>query len=364
MAGMATAAVKAIANAVIVLIVVAFIISTIFVYQGEQELKATAMSLFQAKIRALKMKGVKLTQQEIQQINLTIYRDLGLLEPMWLRIFRFAFWSITFNFQMFPAKVHYAGATGNTAKDVVLAALPNTVMLFTTATIICILIGIFIGLQTARKAGGIADRVVSTFAMISASLPMWWVGMLMLFVFSFELGIAPSICINVYNDLAQLSKHVHGFMYYIDSIPIWLHYMWLPVLTIVLVSFGGWAYTIRNVVISTMTEDFVHVARAKGLPERVVLYKHVLRAASPPIVTMSALSLIGSLGGAIITETVFSWPGMGRTYWVALQAGDTGVLIALTYVTVFLFVVIIVLLDFIYAALDPRVRTGMAGGGR
>lgn len=364
MAGLGVTAVKAIANALIVLIVAALIISTVFVEQSEQELKGYALELFQARVRALQMKGIKLTEAQLQQINMTIWRDLGLLEPVPVRILRFTLWSITFNFGMFPAKAHYAGALGNTAKDVILAALPNTIMLFTTATLICILIGIFLGLQTARKAGGLADRIISTIAMISASLPMWWVGMLMLLIFAFDLGIAPFACIDVYSDLAQLSRHVSGFLYWIYSIPIWLKYMWLPLLTIVIVSFGGWAYTIRNVVISVMTEDFVHVARAKGLPERTVLYKHVLRSASPPIVTMSALSIVGSLGGAIITETVFSWPGMGRTFWVALQNGDTGVLIAATYVTVFLFVVIIVLLDFIYALLDPRVRTGMAGGAR
>jgi len=364
LAGMGTMLVKAVANALIVLIVAAFIISAIFVEQGEQQLKGYALELFQAKVRQYEMKGIKLNETQLQQINMTIWRDLGLLEPKPVRILRFALWSIILKFDMFPARAHYAGALGNTAKDVVLAALPNTIILFTTATIICILVGIFLGLQTARRAGGIADRVISTIAMISASLPMWWVGMLMLLIFAFDLGVAPFAGIDVYSDLAELSKHVSGFSYWVYSIPVWLKYMWLPLLTIVLVSFGGWAYTIRNVVISVMTEDFVHVARAKGLPERTVLYKHVLRAASPPIVTMSALSIVNSLGGAIITETVFSWPGMGRTYWVALQNGDTGVLIATTFVTVFLFVIVIVLLDFIYALLDPRVRTGMAGGAR
>jgi len=364
LAGMGTMLVKAVANALIVLIVAAFIISAIFVEQGEQQLKGYALELFQAKVRQYEMRGIKLNETQLQQINMSIWRDLGLLEPKPVRILRFTLWSIMLKFDMFPARAHYAGALGNTAKDVILAALPNTIILFTTATIICILIGIFLGLQTARRAGGIVDRVISTIAMISASLPMWWVGMLMLLIFAFDLGIAPFAGIDVYSDLAELSKHVSGILYWIYSIPIWLKYMWLPLLTIVIVAFGGWAYTIRNVVISVMTEDFVHVARAKGLPERTVLYKHVLRAASPPIVTMSALSIVGSLGGAIITETVFSWPGMGRTYWVALQNGDTGVLIAATFVTVFLFVVIIVLLDFVYALLDPRVRTGMTGGAR
>ncbi len=362
MAGLGVMATKAIANALVVLIVAAFIISLIFVEQGQRQLEGYAQELLQAKIRELERKGVKINETVIEQINYTIYRDLGLLDPKPVRVLRFALWSITLRFDMFHAKVQYPGAKGNTARDVIIAALPNTVILFTTSTLIVIAIGIFIGLQIARRAGGLTDRIISTAAMLSASLPMWWVAMLMLLIFAFELHVAPFAGIDVYAELSNLAKQYSGLMYFVYSIPIWLKYMWLPVFTISLVSFGGWAYIIRNVVISVMTEDFVQVARAKGLPERSVLYKHVLRTASPPIVTMSALSIVGSLGGAIITETVFSWPGMGRVYWVALQNGDTGVLIATTYMTTFLFVIIIVLLDFIYALLDPRVRTG--GGAR
>ena len=362
MAGMGTTAAKAIVYAIIVLVIVSLLISIIFVEQGTRELKGYAYDLLQARVRALKQRGVRITQQMIQQMNLTIYKDLGLLEPKSVRIMKYALWSLAFKFDMFQAKVHYPGAKGNTATDVILAALPNTIILFTTATLIVIAIGIWLGLQMARKAGGLTDRTMSFIAMLSASLPMWWVGMLMLLVFAFYLRWAPFASLDVYSDLADLGKHFSGLLYWIYSVPIWMKYMWLPLLTIITVMFGSWAYIIRNVVISIMTEDFVYVARAKGLPERTVLYKHVLRSASPPIVTMSALSIVGSLGGAIITETVFSWPGMGRTYWVALQNGDTGVLIAITYMTSFLFVAVIVLLDFIYAWLDPRVRTG--GGAR
>jgi len=363
LAGLGATTAKAIANAIVVLIVVSILISVIFVEQGDRELKGYAYDMLQARIRALKQKGVPITNKLIQQINLTIYKSLGLLEPPSVRIMRYALWSLTFNFNMFQAKIHYPGAKGNTATDVILAALPNTIILFTTATLIVIAIGIWLGLQIARKAGGLADKTVSFLAMLSASLPMWWVGMLMLLVFAFSLHWAPFASLDVYSDLAELGRHYSGLLYWIYSVPIWMKYMWLPLLTIVTVSFGAWAYIIRNVVISVMTEDFVYVARAKGLPERTVLYKHVLRSASPPIVTMSALSIVGSLGGAIITETVFSWPGMGRTYWVALQNGDVGVLIAITYMTAFLFVAVIVILDFLYALLDPRVRTG-AGGAR
>ena len=361
MAGLGSTAAKAIANALIVLVIVSILVSAIFVEQGDRELKGYAYDLLQARIRALRQRGVPVTTELIQKMNLTIYKSLGLLEPPFVRIMRFALWSLEFNFNMFQAKMHYPGAKGNTATDVILAALPNTVILFTTATLVVIAVGIWLGLQIARKAGSIADKTVSFLAMLSASLPMWWVGMLMLLVFAFSLHLAPFASLDVYSDLAQLSRHYTGFMYWLYSVPIWMKYMWLPLLTIIIVTFGSWAYIIRNVVISVMTEDFVYVARAKGLPERTVLYKHVLRSASPPIVTMSALSIVSSLGGAIITETVFSWPGMGRTYWVALLNGDVGVLIAITYMTSFLFVAVIVSLDFIYALLDPRVRTGARG---
>ncbi|RLI13824.1 ABC transporter permease, partial [Candidatus Bathyarchaeota archaeon] len=103
---------------------------------------------------------------------------------------------------------------------------------------------------------------------------------------------------------------------------------------------------------------------AKGLPERKVLYGHVLRTASPSIVTMSILSLLGSLGGAIITESVFTWPGMGTLYWMCLLSGDVEVLLAVTYVLTLLYLIAMVLADLLYGLLDPRVRVGMMARGR
>lgn len=296
------------------------------------------------------------------RISFQAYDNVGLTRPFIERVFIYFTKAVTLQFQDLRTKpgVTYVGAAAPNALAVIEAALPASVMLFTTATIINIILGIFLGLQAAKRAGGILDRSLSTGAMISASLPMWWVGMLMLYVFAYKIPIFPLASKDVYSELGILAQHVSGPMFYIQSIPIWLKYMTLPLITVVIVSFGAWAYIIRNVVFTTMSEDFVWVARAKGVPERRVLYRHVLRAASPPIVTMSALSLIGSMGGAIITETVFQWPGMGLAYWTAINNGDPGVLIALTYMFVFLFVAVIVLLDFIYAMLDPRVRVGGA----
>ncbi|HIP75450.1 MAG TPA: ABC transporter permease, partial [Thermococcus paralvinellae] len=99
-------------------------------------------------------------------------------------------------------------------------------------------------------------------------------------------------------------------------------------------------------------------ARAKGVPERKVIYGHALRAAAPPIITMTIFSLLGSLGGAIITEGVFNWPGMGRLYWTALQQNETRLLMGVTFVTVALYLISMILADLAYGYLDPRVKVG------
>ncbi|HEB37152.1 MAG TPA: ABC transporter permease, partial [Thermoplasmatales archaeon] len=135
----------------------------------------------------------------------------------------------------------------------------------------------------------------------------------------------------------------------------------LPLITIVFVSFGGWAYTSRNLVIGILQEDFVRVARAKGVPERKVIYGHVLRAAAPSIVTLTIFTLLGSIGGAIITESVFNWPGMGRLYWTAIQMNEITIIMGLTFVTVFLYLFGMVFADLIYGYLDPRIKVGVSG---
>jgi len=189
--------------------------------------------------------------------------------------------------------------------------------------------------------------------------------MLMLLAFAFKLKLFPFSSKDVYVAISQLqallqSGQISKAYYFAKYFATWVYYMALPLVTVVILSIGSWAYITRNIVLGKLTEDFVMTARAKGLPERKVLYGHVLRAASPPIVTIIALSLVSSLGGAIITETVFGWPGMGLLYWVSLTNGEAMLLAANVYVTVLLFVIVVFLLNIIYAILDPRVRTGAA----
>lgn len=350
-------------NIIVVLVIVAIIMSTIFVVQADMYLKGLAKEMYDLRARQLEEQMARIgasreqIQEKLELLNKTIWESLGLTKPLHERILMYAWNAITFNFTAIPVRqgVGYPGG-GNNAAEVVFNALRSTAILFTTATLIQLVIAIYLGLQSAKRAGSILDRTIMGIALISTSLPMWWVALLMLLIFSYHLGWFPNAAKEVYSALEKLDPNSPFYIF--DYIRTWLHHMTLPLLTIILVTFGGSSYIIRNIVLGTLREDFVMVARAKGLPERLVLYKHVLRAASPPIATMTALSLVGSLGGAIITETVFQWPGMGLTYWIAIQNGDTGVVMVNTWITTCLFIIVIFTLDFIYMLLDPRVRVG------
>lgn len=352
-------------NSIIILIVILVIISAMFVYLNQRALEAIVIEATQFFVRDLEKNPLLTPEQKEELIKNFEYQmrvRFGLVGSPPERILNMLLRLLTLD--LGNSRAAYLGAS-NAVKDQIMFAMKNTIILFTTATIISSISGILIGTHIARRAGGISDKAVSFAAIMSSSIPFWWLGMLVLLLFAFKLRWFPFSSKDVYVQIARLQAQlmmgeISRIDYYMSYIYQWIYHMALPLFTVVVLSIGSWAYVTRNIVLSKMTEDFVMTARAKGLPERKVLYGHVLRAASPPIVTIIALSLVSSLGGAIITETVFGWPGMGMLYWVALSNGEAMLLAANVYVTVLLFVIVTFMLNFIYAILDPRVKTGAA----
>ena len=137
-----------------------------------------------------------------------------------------------------------------------------------------------------------------------------------------------------------------------------LYHMALPVITISLIGFGAWAYLVRNFMVGVLQEDYITAKKIMGISKRKIIYKHALKNAAPPIVTILALSLSGSLGGAIITEAVFDWPGMGRLYFDAIGVMDLPIIIGATYILTVLFLISIFIADLLYGYFDPSVRRG------
>ena len=236
-------------------------------------------------------------------------------------------------------------AGSSDVKEIILEKLPRTILLFTTATIFISIIGIFLGALSSSKVGSKIDRLTSTFAVISSSFPVWWVGMIMIFLFAFTYQIFP----------ARATPSIPASdPAYIGAL---LYHMTLPLITIVLIGFGTWAYLVRNFMVGIMQEDFIYAKKTMGIQQKKIVYKHALKNAAPPIVTVLALSLSGSLGGAIITEAVFDWPGMGRLYFEAITVMDLPVIIGATYVLTVFFLASIFIADLLYGYFDPRVRT-------
>jgi peptide/nickel transport system permease protein len=242
------------------------------------------------------------------------------------------------------AKFLTSDSGSSDVKDIILEKLPRTILLFTTATAIVSVLGIFLGTVAASKVNSKIDRITSGLAIISSSFPVWWIGVLMIFVFAFLYPIFPA------RATPDVSISDPG---YLGSL---LYHMALPLITLVIIGFGSWAYLVRNFLVGVLQEDFIMAKRAAGIDEKRILYSHALKNAAPPIVTILALSLSGSLGGAIITEAVFDWPGMGRLYFEAISVLDLPVIIGATYVLTAFFLVSVFVADVLYGYFDPRVR--------
>ena len=229
--------------------------------------------------------------------------------------------------------------------------LPRTILLVTTASAITALFGLFFGVKLATRVGSKIDRAASLISATSNALPDWWAGILFIF--------------GTYMILSVFDVRIFppGGMYSAPppsgTLPRLVDLMWhatLPIITLVLISAGSWTYVVRTMVMNTAQEDFVILAKAKGLSETRIMRHHILRVAAPPILTGLILGLASSVAGAILTETVFNWPGMGRLYYDAILAVDESVVVALTFMFTLIYVAASFLLDVLYIIVDPRVR--------
>ncbi|HQD43774.1 MAG TPA: ABC transporter permease, partial [Defluviitoga tunisiensis] len=229
---------------------------------------------------------------------------------------------------------------------IVLERIPNTLLLFTSSIIIDIFFGIWLGIKKAQKAGSLMDKTTSIITMVFYGLPSWWVGLVMIMLFAFIFPLFPSSGILSVPPPETFLKRMLDIMYH----------MFLPVTTLVSLNFWGRAYLTRNIVLVNLQEDFIMSARARGIPERTVLYGHALRTSAPPILTMSILSLINSFSGALIFEGIFNWPGMGNLYWAAVQMNDIPVLLGNLSITTLIYIFGMIILDLVYGFLDPRIK--------
>jgi peptide/nickel transport system permease protein len=233
--------------------------------------------------------------------------------------------------------------------DMIAERLPATLLLFGVGFLVTLLIAIPIGVYSAIKPYSFFDNLVTTLSFAGQSVPVYWLGLLLIVVFY----------LLIKNPFSTSPMFPAGGMYTIGKEGDVLDLIWHLVLPIVAVSAGWVAWYsrfLRSSMRDVLNEDYMRTARAKGLPIRLVHFRHGLRNALLPLVTMMALDLPSVFGGAVFIETIFSWPGMGRLFWDAARGRDYPVLLAVVMIEAALILVFNLLADVLYGFLDPRIR--------
>ena len=219
--------------------------------------------------------------------------------------------------------------------------LPRTMSLAVGATVLWMVVAICFGLWSAVRAGKFADRFLTIIALIGISMPVFWIGALMNHYLGFKLGWFPN----------------GGYVEFADDPAGWFYHLILPWTALAILFIGFYSRVLRSDLLDTMNEDYVRMARAKGLSERRVLIRHVLRNSLIPIVTLWGLdfgAVVG--GGAVLTETVFDLQGVGQYAADAIAQLDVPPVLATTMFAAFFIVLVNTFVDILYAFLDPRIR--------
>lgn len=308
-------------------------------------------------------KQMKAEQEE------AIKRYWGYYDPQWVKLakymsnlLRWEFGKSTRNYQ--------------SVSQMMLGRIPWTLMLVGGSTILAIIFGVLLGVIVAHRRGGAFDTANVTFSLIVGSLPTFWMGIVFLLVFArnlrwFPVGLSqPPNWSTQYPGLGYpqpfavdtaafpFIKVVFNQANMIEFARGYLSHAFLPVVTLTLFQYGGFLLLTRAVMVEALTEDYIVTARAKGVTEREVLFRHALKNASLPIITSVALSFGFILSGAIITETVYSWPGLGTWIWDAIVTTNYPVLMASFYVIALCAIISIFVADLIYGIVDPRIHYG------
>src|SRR5207302_686545 len=233
-------------------------------------------------------------------------------------------------------------ARGQTVNSIIGSRLPNTVMLMTTGLLFSLLIAIAIGTISAVRQYSILDNLFTAFSFFGISIPAFWFGLIMLKFFGLVLRLFPV-----------------GGLYSVGKQDDFLDRLWhliLPMIVLSLLQVAQWSRFLRSSLLETLRQAYIRTARAKGQVERVVPFRHAFRNALIPLVTVIALAIPTLFGGAIFTETIFNWPGMGQLLIGAVGASDWPVAMGVVIITAGLTILANFIADVAYVVIDPRIR--------
>jgi peptide/nickel transport system permease protein len=231
--------------------------------------------------------------------------------------------------------------------EIIKERIPNTLLLMLTSEAVIVIFSLLIGIYSALRQYSVLDYVFTAFSFIGYSMPVFWLALLLMYVFAVNFkrwGLPYFPTVGMYDlavgpTLGQIAWH-----------------MVLPVVTISTITVAGYSRYVRSQMLEVINQDYIRTARAKGLPRRMVISEHALKNAALPLVTIIGMDLPLLLSGAVVTESIFAWPGMGRLFWDAARDTDIPVLMGIMVIISILVVVFQLITDITYTLLDPRIR--------
>ncbi len=316
-------------QAVIVMLTVAFIAFMLFQYVGDP---------------VTSILGQDATQQQREELR----RDLGLDQPFPVQFTRFVGNAVRGEFGLSLRQ-------GRKVSTLIAERLPATLELSLAAALVALVVGIPMGVYAALRRGSFGSQLVMTLSLLGVSLPTFLIGILLILVFSVTLGWLPSFG---RGDTVALGAWSTGLL----TIDGWAHLV-LPAITLSVFQLALIMRLVRSEMLEVLRTDYVKFARARGLTNRTVYFGHALKNTLVPVITITGLQLGSLIAFAIITETVFQWPGMGFLFINAVQFADIPVMAAYLCLIALIFVVVNLVVDLLYFAVDPRLRIEKSTAG-
>jgi peptide/nickel transport system permease protein len=267
-----------------------------------------------------------------------IRRQFGLDQPLY-----FQFFSYFRNILLLD--LGYSFRHGRTVASLIVERLGATAILMLAAMVISAGVGIFLGAIAAIRDRSLIGNVIVMFAIVSYATPLFWVGLMLIIVFSVNLGWFPT------SGIETVGANLTGWRHLLDI----AHHLVLPAVTLSCFYMALYTRLMRSSMIETLGLDFIKTVRAKGIGERQIVVKHALRNAILPVMTMIGVQVSGMIGGSVIVESVFGWPGLGLLAYEALFARDFNLLLGIFFLSSILVVVTNAVVDVVYTIVDPRI---------
>ncbi len=273
-----------------------------------------------------------------QEILDAIRRDYGLDQPFLVQLGRYIGNVLTFD-------LGFSFFYNQPVTDLILQRLPATLLLVITSQILALIIGVVLGVISARKPNGIASHFVTFLALFGYSAPVFWTGILLLIGFSLNIQWFPVA------GMRDITLEGGFWVHFLDV----ARHMVLPVITLSSIFLALYSRLSRATMMEVLGSDFIRTAKAKGLTEREIVYKHALKNSLSPVITLAGLQFSAVVSGAVLVETVFSWPGLGTLAFQSIIARDTPTILGILFFSALVVIVGNLLTDLALRLVDPRV---------